>query len=116
MVARMRIVDLKREMDARFEQVDARFEQVDARFEGLERAFATEHETTRRHMDVLMEQVRADYRLTHEKMDAILAQLAASIASNTAEHAGFVAWLEDHEVRLESLERPTLPPTDPRSR
>jgi hypothetical protein len=116
MVARMRIVDLKREMDARFEQVDARFEQVDARFEGLERAFATEHETTRRHMDVLMEQVRADYRLTHEKMDAILAQLAASIASNTAEHAGFVAWRADRAVRLESLECPTRPPTDPRSR
>jgi hypothetical protein len=77
----MKIIDLKKAMDARFEQVDARvgqvdarFEQVDARFDQVDARFArrfdrlearmaTEHETTLRQMDILFEQLKAEYRL-----------------------------------------------------
>jgi hypothetical protein len=121
MVARMKIVDLKREMNARFErvdarleQVDARFEQVDARFERLERALATEHETTRRHMDVLIEQCRADIRLALERADAHDRRWNDLQAASARDHAAFVQWLQDHEVRLTALENPTGSPATPR--
>ena len=63
MMTRMKITELKREMDAqfatvreRFAEVDARFEQVDARFDRLEQRMVAEHETTRRYMDIVAEQ------------------------------------------------------------
>jgi len=77
MMTRMKITELKREMDARFAQVDARFAQVDARFDQVDARFAqvdarfpqvdarfdrleqrlvAEHETTRRYMDIVAEQ------------------------------------------------------------
>src|SRR6266542_5081801 len=72
----MKIADLKRDIDERFEQVNERFEQVnvrfesvDARFDRLETAVVTGLETTRRHMDVLIEQLRADARLWLEGFD-----------------------------------------------
>jgi chromosome segregation ATPase len=127
MVARMKIVDLKKEMDARFErvdarleqvdarfeQVDARFEQVDARLERLERALATEHETTRRHMDVLIEQCRAEIRLALERSAEHDRRMDQVQASNARDHAAFIQWLQDHEVRLTALENPTGSPARP---
>ena len=130
MAARMKIVELKREMDARFEQVDARFEQidarfeqvdarfeqVDARFERLERALATEHETTRRHMDVLIEQCRADIRLALEQSAAHDRRMDDVQASNARDHAAFIQWLQDHEVGLTALENPPDLPAKSRVR
>jgi hypothetical protein len=113
MVTRMKIVDLKKEMDARFEQVDTRFKQVDARFERLERALATEHETTRRHMDVRIEQCRAEIRLALERWAAHDRRMDDLQASNARDHAAFIQWLQDHEVRLTALENPTGSPTRP---
>jgi hypothetical protein len=113
MVARMKIVDLKKEMtaafaevDARFKHVDARFEQVDARFERLERALVTEHETTRRHMDILIEQCRAEIRLALERWAEHDRRMDDLQASNARDHAAFIQWLQDHEVRLTALENP----------
>lgn len=104
----MKIVDLKKEMDARFAQVDARFVQVDARFAQVDARFEavearlervevrldhvdkrieTEHETTRRHMDVIAEQFR-DY----------VKVLAEGIGLNTER-------LNRHEKRITALER-----------
>jgi uncharacterized membrane protein YccC len=102
----MRVGDLKKEMDARFQQVDVRFEQVDARFDRLERALATEHETTRRHMEILVEQCRADIRLALERMDGHERRLDDLLSSNARNHAAFIQWLQDHEVRLTALEIP----------
>ena len=119
----MKIVDLKNEMDARFEQVDARFAhvdarfaQVDARFERLERALATEHETTRRHMDILFEQCRGDIRLALERMDERERRLDDRLSSNATDHAAFIQWLQDHEVRISTLETPTRGSRKPRPR
>jgi septal ring factor EnvC (AmiA/AmiB activator) len=63
----MRVADLKKDMDQRFAQVDQRFAQVDQRFaevdqrfDRLERKLASEHEETRRHIDMVAESFR-DY-------------------------------------------------------
>ncbi|SRR6266542_201046 len=119
----MKIADLKRDIDERFEQVNERFEQVnvrfesvDARFDRLETAVVTGLETTRRHMDVLIEQLRADARLWLEGFDLRQQQIDALLSSNTHEHAAFVEMLRDHEVRIKTLERPSRAPKTPRSR
>jgi len=87
MVTRMKITDLKKEMDARFAHVDARFEQVDARFDRLEQRMVTEHETTRRYMDIVAEQFREYVK-----------RLADGIGLNTER-------LDRHEKRITALER-----------
>ena len=107
----MKIVELKRQMDARFDAVDARFEavdarftRVDARFDDIEQQMAAEHASTRHHMDVLIEQVKAEYRLGLDRMVSIERRLANSIASNAVDHTTFEAALQQHEVRITALE------------
>jgi len=93
MVTRMKITELKREMDAqfatvreRFAEVDARFEQVDARFDRLEQRLGAEHETTRRYMDIVAEQFGEYVKM-----------LADGIGLNTER-------LDRHEKRSTALE------------
>ena len=100
MLTRMKITELKREMDAqfaavrerfaevaaRFAQVDARFEQVDARFDRLEQRMVAEHETTRRYMDIVAEQFGEYVKM-----------LADGIGLNTER-------LDRHEKRITALE------------
>ena len=97
----IRFVDLKREMDTRFVELKG---DVDARFDALESRFTSEHETTRLHMDVLIEQVKAEYRLGLEKMTAIEQRLASLTAVNASEHTVFTAVLQNHELRISALE------------
>jgi predicted nuclease with TOPRIM domain len=86
--ARFAQVDARFEqVDARFEQVDARFEQVDARFDRLEQRMVTEHETTRRYMDIVAEQFREYVKV-----------LADGIGLNTER-------LDRHEKRITALEK-----------
>jgi transcription termination factor NusB len=82
----MKIGELKKEMDARFEQVDARFQQVDARFDELKAEIKADGETTRRHFDVVAEQFREFTKV-----------LADGIARNTER-------LDDHERRITTIE------------
>jgi hypothetical protein len=112
----MKIVDLKNEMDARFAAVDDRFGAVDARFDRVEHAIATGFETLRRHMEILFEQSRADFRLGLERIDAQQHQIDALLSSNTHEHSAFVEILQDHEGRIKTLERPARSPKTPRTR
>ena len=112
----MKIVDLKKDMDARFDalgkDVDARFDaqrkDMDARFDAqgkdFDRKLATEHSTTRRHMDVLFEQFRAENRLGLEKIAALEQQFISFQATNGFEHATFVEMLQNHERRIKALE------------
>ena len=132
----MKVVELKREMDtqfaevrsqfsevnalfravdARFNEVDSRFKDVDARFDALESRLTSEHETTRRYLDVLIEQLKAEYRLGLDKMTAIEQRLAGSIASNASEHAAFTAVLQNHELRITGLEAKDEPAEPPSS-
>src|SRR5690349_2684345 len=105
----MKTVDLKREMDARFGEMDARFGEVDARFDKLESRLAAEHETTRRYMDVLFEQLRAEYRLGLDRMTALEQRQASSAASNASDHAIFTAVLQQHDIRITALETKDKP-------
>jgi hypothetical protein len=110
----MKIVELKNEIDARFREVDSRFAAVDVRFDALESRLSAEHETTRRYMDVLIEQVKAEYRLGLDKMTAMEQRLASVVASNASEHTTFTAILQQHEVRITALEaedKPAKPPS-----
>lgn len=101
------------QVDARFDQVDTRFARADARFDRLEARMATEHDTTRRHMEILVEQLKAEYRLGFDKMLAYDQQLASLNATNTREHTTFVAILDDHEDRIKALEPPSKSHDDP---
>src|SRR5437764_958390 len=107
----MKVIELKREMDALFVQVEARFAQVDARFAQVDARFAEviakleariteEGETTRRHFDIVAESIRADVRsavaataVAHQRLDV-----------NDSEHVTFTGVLDDHELRLKSLD------------
>ncbi len=95
------------QVDARFAQVDARFDRVDARFDQLEKRLLEDGRDTRRHMDVLYEHFKADLKLALEQSASAKSDLGSPSAVNAAEHAGFVKSLDDHEVRLQSLERHT---------
>jgi phosphate uptake regulator len=53
----------KKEVGELFEQVDKRFEQVDRRFESIEKQIAAEGEATRRHFDIVAEQMKAERNL-----------------------------------------------------
>jgi hypothetical protein len=115
----MKVVELKEVMNARFAEVDARFEgvyarfaQVDRRFDTLETRLASEHETTRRHMEMLVEQLRAEFRLGLDRMLATDRQLASLDAANAREHTTIAGVLDDHEVRIRALERPSPPHDD----
>jgi hypothetical protein len=108
----MKVVELKEVMNARFEGVYARFAQVDRRFDTLETRLASEHETTRRHMEMLVEQLRAEFRLGLDRMLATDRQLASLDAANAREHTTIAGVLDDHEVRIRALERPSPPHDD----
>lgn len=53
-------------LNARFEQVDGRFEQVDARFAKLEDLIKSEGIKTRRHFDVVAEDLKSQVKLIAE--------------------------------------------------
>ena len=100
--ARFEAVDARFDaVDARFDAVDARFDAVDARFDAVDTRFGAidgqlgevraeikaEGIETRRHFDVVAEQLR-DY----------VKVLADGIARNTER-------LDQHDTRLDTLER-----------
>ena len=118
----MKIVEAKKDMDARFvevgarfAQVDARFAQVDARFDTLEARIAAAKMTTCRGMDILFEQFKAENRLALDKLMATDQRVASVEASNAGEHTTIVGALQDHEVRIKALETPHMSPEAPHS-
>ena len=74
-------------IDARFESIDARFESVDAEFKSVRAEIKAEGEATRRHFDIVAEQMRDSIRV-----------VAEGTARNTER-------LDDHEIRLTRVER-----------
>jgi septal ring factor EnvC (AmiA/AmiB activator) len=92
------------EVNTRFDEVNGRFTAVDARLDQLESRLTADHETTRRYMDVLIEQLRAEYRLGLDKVTAMEQRWAKIAASNASDHAVFTAVLQQHEIRITALE------------
>jgi hypothetical protein len=72
----MKIVDLKKDMDAQFAGVDARFEVM------------------RRHIDIWGEQLRTEMRLYFEESAAMLQRLDAHLAKSAQDHANFMRIFE----------------------
>lgn len=78
-------------VDERFARIDERFDHIDERLdrmdERLDRRLREEHETTRRHFDVMVERVEAAVRIVAEG------------------HHYLRTVLDNHEVRLQAIEK-----------
>jgi hypothetical protein len=85
-----------------------------AQIDKVEARISIEHQKTRAHMEVLIAQLIAEYRLGLEKMTAIEQRLANSIAASASKHAAFTAVLQNHELRITALE-PKDDPAEPPS-
>jgi chromosome segregation ATPase len=104
-----------KQVDERFAQVDNRFEHVDNRFTDLEASMrsefrrlthyiASESEQTRRHFDVVAEQMRSERNLVLD-LGLTSAERAARLSrSHIADRERIEHTLADHERRLQELE------------
>lgn len=92
----MKVIELKRQMDGQFTELRS----------AIERRILDEGERMRGHMDVLYEKFKAEVRLSLDKSVATANEVDRHMAVNTAEHAGFVSVLDDHESRLKVVESP----------
>ena len=94
---------------SQFERVQRQFEQVDRRFTELKAELkediAAEGEKTRRHFDIVAEQMKAEQILLIDRAMGTHQQLLGLTASNAADHVGFVYRLDDHEQRLKRIEK-----------
>ena len=64
------IIDLKSDMNRRFEEVDKRFDQVDKRFEQVDRRFDTMHEKLR-DIKLDMREMKSDIKEESKRVDEI---------------------------------------------
>ena len=71
---------------------------------------AGEGERTRRHFDIVAEQMRADLKVVIDKTNATSEKVDRLITRNAIEHSAFVDAIADHEVRQRVLERILEPP------
>src|SRR5215203_2857313 len=79
--------------------------------EELTSVVSAEGEKTRRHFDIVAEQMRADFKVVIDKTNATSEKVDRLITRNAIEHAAFVDAIADHEVRQRVLERVLEPPT-----
>jgi len=93
------------QVDERFAQVDQRLERVDERLDALDTRITTEGVDTRRHFDVVAEDLKSQIRLVASAVVANTALLERHINTSVSERKTVSAALDDHEVRLTVLER-----------
>ena len=79
--------------------------------ERIEARSDTHHAETRRHFDVMAEDVRSDLNKVIDKVNATNDKVDRLIIRNAIEHAAFVDAIADHEVRQRVLEQIVGPPT-----
>jgi len=87
-------------VDQRFDRVDQRFAEVDRRFAALDARIAEEGQITRRHFDVVAEDLKREIRT----LAATVAEGQRALNENRSEHRTFSAARSDHELRLMALE------------
>jgi hypothetical protein len=92
----MRVEDLKQDMDARFQEMESRI--------------ASEGTATRRHFDIVAEQLRSDIALVLAAQVGMNERLDRHIAESRSEQTTFIKALDNHEVRITVLERPQRKP------
>lgn len=107
MGVRQQFADVRQQftrVDEQFARVDDRFTRVDEQLLRLAAENAAAHEATRRHFDVVGEHLRADLRIVIDKVVAVgddVTRLRVSVANDVT---GLDRTVQDHEVRLRSLE------------
>ena len=115
-----KVSELKTEMDGKFDAVDKRFERVVQVLEDLRQQIKSEgeavrryvddritleHQATRRHFDVVAEKMMGERNLALDQSMATSQQLLGLTASNAGDHVRFEHRLDDHDRRLERIER-----------
>jgi predicted transcriptional regulator len=73
--------------------------------ETLDQRIKSEGETTRRHFDVVAEKIVGERNLGLDRTMATAQQLTALTAANAGDHVRFERRLDDHDQRLENIER-----------
>jgi phage host-nuclease inhibitor protein Gam len=100
----MKASELKQQMDGRFASVDQQFadirQDMDRRFTAVEARIGEEGRITRRHFDVVAEDLKQEIRT----LAATVAEGQRTLDENRSEHQTFSAALGDHELRLIALE------------
>ena len=94
----MKVSELKTEMDRKFAAVDDTLEE-------LRLFIKSEGEATRRHFDVVVEKIVSERNLALDRSMATAEQLVGLTASNAADHVLFERRLDDHDRRLENIEK-----------
>lgn len=79
--------------------------------ERIEARNDTHHAETRRHFDVIAEDLRTDLSRVIDKVNSTNDKVDRLITRNAIEHAAFVEAIADHEVRQRVLEQIVGPPT-----
>jgi hypothetical protein len=74
-------------------------------FDEMDKRIRSEGETTRRHFDVVAEKIVGERNLVLDRSMATAEQLAGLTASNAGDHVRLERRLDDHEGRLEAIER-----------
>lgn len=92
------------EHDKRFDGVDSRLDEHDKRFVSLETRIAESQTATRRHFDVVAEDLRGDLKVVIDQNTTTSKKLDRLITRNAIEHAAILDAVTDHEVRITSLE------------
>lgn len=115
----MKVTELKSAMDAGFAEIDQRFEKADERFrtideqfadvraqlEAMDRRITLEATATRRHFDVVAEDLKSDIRLLAGAVAAISTTLEHHITVSLSGRRTMSGALDDHEVRITVLEQ-----------
>jgi hypothetical protein len=117
----MRVSELKLQMDAKFAAVEERFEslhrliadEAEATRRHVDARVREEGEATRRHFDGVAEKLVAERKLVLDQSIATSQQLVALTASNAADHVVFERRFENHDSRLDKLERARPEPDSP---
>jgi hypothetical protein len=89
------------QIDERFMQIDRRFDRVDQEFVAVRAEIAREAEATRRHMDIVAEQIKSEFALVATSV----VNLSREFSEDRRERQRVTHILDDHELRLKALER-----------
>lgn len=100
-----RVDEQFKRVDEQFKHVDEQFKHVHEQFKHVDERIRAEGEETRRHFNVVVEQMKAERNLVLDAGLANTAELGHLRQSQAADHTLFEQTLADHEVRLSQLEK-----------
>jgi hypothetical protein len=96
---------LQTTFEEQFKEVREQFKHVDEQFKDVHERIRAESEESRRHFEMLVEQMKAERNLVLDGSLANTAELGQLRQSHLADHTLFEQTLADHEERLTQLEK-----------